>query len=94
MAKNVCYVCAKEYDACPNCEDSHINPWRKTVCSREHFQIRDVYFQYRDGSISAAQAKEMLERIGITDGDNLKQGYQNFINEVMGTSKKTKGKNK
>lgn len=70
---------------CPTCEESRLNPWRKTVCCAQHYQLREVYLQFRDGIITMDQAKEMLENIGITvsDGDNLKQGYKDFLNKVF-----------
>lgn len=83
MAKALCLVCGHEYDLCKDCEQSRINPWRKTVCCVEHFQIRQVFLQYRDGCIDLTEAKQMLEGIGQTSGDGLKPSYQEFFAKVF-----------
>ena len=72
---------------CPTCEESRLNPWRKTVCCAQHYQIRMVYLQYKDGCVTIEQAKEMLENIGATDGSGLKPGYQDFFKQIFSTNK-------
>lgn len=71
---------------CPTCEEARINPWRKTVCCAQHFQIRLAYLQYKDGDVTIEQAREMLENIGVTDGSGLKPGYQDFFKQIFGTN--------
>jgi len=83
MASIKCYVCGKEYTVCKSIRDSKMNPWRKTACCIEHFQIRQVYMQYRDGAINKVVAREMLEHIGVTSGKGLKQGYHEFFEEIF-----------
>lgn len=80
-------VCNKEYEACPSCEDTRLNPWRKTVCCAEHFQIRMVFLDYLDGRITANEAKDMLETVGLTDGAGLRAGYRDFFNKLFGGKK-------
>lgn len=76
-------MCGKEYDVCPTCEESRLNPWRKTVCCAQHYQIRMVYLQYKDGCVTIEQAKEMLDNIGCIDISGLKPGYQEFIKQTQ-----------
>lgn len=83
MAIKKCMVCGGEYEACPSCEDSRINPWKKLVCSKEHFQIRMTYFQWRDGEITDAEAKDILVHLGLTDTSGISYGYDEFMNKVL-----------
>lgn len=92
MAVQKCYVCGKEYEVCHSCDGTRINPWRKTVCCPQHYQVRMVYFEYRDGSITADQAREMLEHIGITDASGLKEGYQDFFKQVFSSNHRVEEK--
>ena len=90
MAIKQCMVCGQEYESCPTCEESRINPWRKTVCCREHFQIRMAFFQWRDGELSDIEVKDMLESLGLTDSSNLRVGYQDFFNKIFASTKEEK----
>lgn len=78
-----CYVCGKEYNVCGDCETSRLNPWRRTACCVEHYQIRQVFLQYRDGHITVDEARQMLEGIGQTTGEGLNGLYQGFFSKVF-----------
>lgn len=78
-----CYVCGKEYNICGDCESSRMNPWRRTTCCVEHYQIRQVFLQYRDGHITIDEARQMLEGIGQTSGEGLNGLYQGFFRKVF-----------
>lgn len=76
-----CLVCGKPYYVCRDCNG--INSWRRAACCPEHFQIRQVYLSHRDGELTDEQAKQGLQYIGVTSGDNLNEGYRQWVNNLF-----------
>ena len=72
-----CKVCGAGYMICQDC--TSVNSWRIAACSRQHYQIRQIFLSYRDGLISADVAKEMLDRVGEFDYSAFTPGYRAFF---------------
>ena len=72
-----CKVCGEGYTICHDC--TSVNSWRIAACSRQHYQIRQIFLSFRDGIISADVAKEMLDRVGEFDYSAFTPGYRAFF---------------
>ena len=72
-----CKVCGAGYTICHDC--TSVNSWRIAACSRQHYQIRQIFLSFRDGLISADVAKEMLDRVGEFDYSAFTPGYKAFF---------------
>ena len=73
----VCKVCGADYRICRDC--TSMNSWRVSACSRQHYQIRQIFLSFRDGLISADVAKTMLDRVGEFDYSAFTPGYRAFF---------------
>ena len=73
----VCKVCGAGYRICRDC--TSVNSWRVAACSRQHYQIRQIFLSFRDGLISADVAKTMLSRVGDFDYSAFTPGYRAFF---------------
>lgn len=76
-----CLVCGKSYHVCRDCDS--INSWRRAACCPEHFQVRQIFLSHRDGTLDDAQAKQGLEYIGVTNGDNFNEGYRKWFQKLF-----------
>lgn len=76
----ICQVCGTPYYICKNCEK--LNSWKTSACSTQHFQIRQIYLQYRDKLITLKQATTMLSHLGEIDYSNFTDGYKAFFEMV------------
>lgn len=76
----ICQVCGAPYKICHVC--TSVNSWRVAACSTQHYQIRMIYLQFRDGLISEDAAKEMLARVGELDYSGYTAGYKAFFEKL------------
>lgn len=88
--KNTCSICGKEYDYCFNCKNS--NNWRRFTCTSDHYCIRQIIVDYREGIINAEKATELFAKEGITANSelNLLEAITRDIKAIIakGTPKK------
>jgi hypothetical protein len=89
--KTNCWICGKEYNYCPNCEE--YGSWRATACTSEHYQIHEVITEFREKVIDEKEATQLLSNIGITadsDLNNLLPSITASIKDIIakGTPKK------
>lgn len=89
--KTNCWICGKEYNYCPNCEE--YGSWRATACTSEHYQIHEVITEFREKVIDEKEATQLLSNIGITadsDLNNLLPSITAWIKDIIakGTPKK------
>ena len=80
QANAVCQVCGAPYHICHDC--TSVNSWRVAACSSQHYQIRMIFLQHRDGLISEDMAKEMLARVGELDFSGFTAGYKAFFEKL------------
>lgn len=59
-----CKVCGKKYWACNDCDSKNFISWRAVACCPEHYQAYIVLWEFGNGTVDAANAKEMLEQLG------------------------------
>lgn len=79
-----CIICGKGYHACDACDKVRtFTPWRKLADTPEHYQIYLVLKQYKNKVISKAEAKTMLNNIGLADMDSFKDGVNKLIAEIF-----------
>ena len=82
--KTNCWICGKEYNYCPNCEE--YGSWRATACTSEHYQIHEVITEFREKVIDEKEATQLLSNIGITadsDLNNLLPSITAWIKDII-----------
>ena len=70
MAKNnkICTICGNSYNYCAKCE--RLGGYKFYADTPECYQVFEIMREYREGIITAIEAKSQFERIEITiDGD-------------------------
>lgn len=67
--KNKCHICGKEYNYCPSCGER--GTWKAQACSPEHYQVIQIFRDYREGVTNAKEATERFNYIGINADSNL-----------------------
>ena len=85
-----CSICNETYTYCPNCANTHA--WKFYTDTHECYQIFMVIKQYGSKQIDKNEAKDMLERIGITNDTDLsrfKPKIAEKIKEILTVPEKT-----
>jgi len=84
-----CWICGKEYSFCPVCQSER--SWRAKACTAEHYQINQIITEYREGILTAVQAKEKLENIGF-DGStgSFLPSVGELIQEILSAKRRKK----
>lgn len=84
-----CLVCGNEYTYCPSCIGTHA--WKFYTDTHEHYQIYMIINQYDSKLMSKEEAKDALERLGITKTsklDNLKPTIAEHIRSIIDSGEK------
>lgn len=76
MAKNKCLICDKEYNYCPHCK--RYESWKMYTCCAEHYQIKLILTEFREGILTALEAKNKFQNIGI----RLDYDFSEFLPEI------------
>lgn len=65
--KATCLLCGKEYRVCKLCSATkRYTPWKIDFDDPRHFKIYAVVRDIREGTITAEEAKEMLDQLKVT----------------------------
>lgn len=90
----ICCVCHKEYPYCPRCpEDKNKEPWHFVYCSKECKDIDTILIKYSNGSITAVEAKEKLDRLDASNkvaSESYKRAKSNIYSEAKKSTSKSK----
>lgn len=80
----ICMVDRTTYKYCPNCADYNADEtWRFLFCCERCRDIYSVYEQYRDGHISAPDAKKELKALNVKDVDGLNERVGVVLKEIL-----------
>lgn len=84
-----CLVCGNKYTYCPSCIGTHA--WKFYTDTHEHYQIYMIINQYDSKFMSKEEAKDALERLGITKNsklDDLKPAIAEHIKSIVDSGEK------
>jgi len=87
MAKRhakICTVCGKHYQYCNSCAQyAHLPLWMSAFCSEKCMNIFDVSGRYNIGEYSKEEAKEILDKLGVSKDDVfVSAGVTKSMNEI------------
>lgn len=83
-----CSICGKEYTMCRSCDKNKPNmAWKLHCDCPEHYKIFQVIHGYTTGVYNDAEAAKKLERIDMSDFDELRDSIKETINKIRSVSK-------
>ena len=79
-----CAICNKPYYLCLSCKDKiKLKPYKVHTDTAEHYKIFEVLRGYNLGLLSKERAKEMLEKVNLSDIETFKEKIKEKIDEIM-----------
>ena len=79
-----CIICGKQYRYCPTCgEDSNKPTWYLIFDSQNCYDIYNVCTQYRDGTITAKKAYELISKLDISNMKEFAAVTQEQIKKIL-----------
>lgn len=83
-----CSICGKEYTMCRSCDKNKPNmAWKLHCDCPEHYKIFQVIHGYTTGVYNDAEAAKRLERIDMSDFDELRDSIKVTINKIRNEAK-------
>ena len=83
--QRICIMCGRSYEYCPNCNKYADKPrWMWNFCSDRCNDICTVLCDYKQGKISAADARKQLYKLNANSIENLGDGFKKDIEDLMG----------
>lgn len=87
-----CRICGTEYYACNDCASRLKSqyggePWRTIADTPSHYQIYVILVHFVRKEISATEALQQLNHIGIGDMDTFVPNYRSLIQRVIAEAK-------
>ena len=84
-----CKVCGKGYNACDTCiNQKNYAAWRAIACTQDHFQAYMVLYEYGNGTLKKADAKEMLSKVDIEGWEGYAAHNKDVIAEILSEDEK------
>ena len=78
-----CAICGKGYKMCMSCDKNKPGMVWKLHCDcPEHYKIFQVIHGYTSGKYTNAEAAKKLERIDLSDFDELRDNIQEIIMQI------------
>ena len=79
-----CKICGKGYNACDTCvNQKDYAAWRAIACTQDHFQAYMVLYEYGNGTLKKADAKEMLSKVDIEGWEGYAAHNRDIIAEIL-----------
>ena len=79
-----CKVCGKGYNACDTCVNQmDYAAWRAIACTQDHFQAYMVLYEYGNGTLKKADAKEMLSKVNVDGWEGYAAHNRDVIAEIL-----------
>lgn len=83
-----CSICGKGYTMCRSCDrDKPDMVWKLHCDCPEHYKIFQVIHGYTAGVYTGAEAAKKLERIDLSDFDELRDSVKVTINKIRNEAK-------
>ena len=84
-----CKICGKGYNACDTCvNQKDYAAWRAIACTQDHFQAYMVLYEYGNGTLKKADAKEMLSKVDIEGWEGYATHNRDIIAEILAEDEK------
>ena len=84
-----CKICGKGYNACDTCiNQKKYAAWRAIACTQDHFQAYMVLYEYGNGTLKKADAKEMLSKVDIEGLEGYAAHNKDAIAEILSEDEK------
>ena len=84
-----CKICGKGYNACDTCvNQKNYAAWRAIACTQDHFQAYMVLYEYGNGTLKKADAKEMLSKVDIEGWEGYAAHNRDVIAEILAEDEK------
>ena len=84
-----CKICGKGYNACDTCiNQKNYAAWRAIACTQDHFQAYMVLYEYGNGTLKKADAKEMLSKVDIEGWEGYAAHNKDIIAEILSEDEK------
>lgn len=84
-----CKICGKGYNACDTCvNQKDYAAWRAIACTQDHFQAYMVLYEYGNGTLKKADAKEMLSKVDIEGWEGYAAHNKDIIAEILSEDEK------
>ena len=81
---HTCKVCGTGYNACDTClNEKNYAPWRAIACTQGHFQAYMVLWEYGNGTLERADAREMLSKVDIEGWEDYPEHNRVVIAEIL-----------
>jgi len=88
-----CVICGAGYHACDSCEEvKSYAPWRRFTDSASHFKIYQTIQWYNNSIVTKKEAKEMLEKVDLSDMDSYLDGAKSVLSEILSDGKRGRRK--
>ena len=84
-----CKICGKGYNACDTCiNQKNYAAWRAIACTQDHFQAYMVLYEYGNGTLKKADAKEMLSKVNVDGWEGYAAHNRDVIAEILAEDEK------
>ena len=84
-----CKICGKGYNACDTCiNQKNYAAWRAIACTQDHYQAYMVLYEYGNGTLKKADAKEMLSKVDIEGWEGYAAHKRDVIAEILAEDEK------
>ena len=84
-----CKICGKGYTACDTCiNQKNYAAWRAIACTQDHFQAYMVLYEYGNGTLKKADAKEMLSKVDIEGWEGYAPHNRDVIAGILAEDEK------
>ena len=79
-----CSICGKAYHLCMSCKTHmELNPWKVHTDTSEHYKIYQIIHGYSVGLYTKDEAKSKLEKVDLSDLEDLREHIKNIIKDIM-----------
>lgn len=88
-----CAICGKGYVMCYSCDKGDVSKHWKLHCDTpEHYKIFQIIHGYTSGVYTKAEAAKKLDKVDLSDFDELRDNIKEIINVIRGSKKKAEQK--
>lgn len=88
-----CAICGKGYVMCYSCDKGDVSKHWKLHCDTpEHYKIFQIIHGYTSGVYTKAEAAKKLDKVDLSDFDELRDNIKEVVNDIRGSKKKAERK--
>ena len=86
-----CSICGKGYHLCLPCNHTkELYPWKIYTDTSEHYKIYQILHGYSTEIFSKDEAKARLQKVDLSDLEELRDDIKAKIKDIMDISQKSK----